>query len=186
MPLAAAIAVTPLVARRSVAKRAPTAVVAARVLLVLYVGWIVGETLFPLPLDGDALRDTGGSRRSGVTLMPLTSIRDSLSLGWGWAAVRLLAGNVLVFVPFGVLLPAVGSRCASLPRVALAGLGFSLSIEFGQFAVSQALGHPYRIAETDDVILNVAGVLAGFAIWRAAHGWPRKPGGKAARCRRGG
>jgi len=147
--------------------------VAARIALVLYVAWMVGETLFPLPLGGhltaaelDPVQRLF-DRLNAPNLVPLRAIRETAALGWGWPAIRLLAGNVLVFVPFGLLLPAIWPRLARLARVALAGLAFSLAVELSQLAVSLAVGYWYRMTDVDDVLLNVAGVLLGYGVFVA-------------------
>jgi glycopeptide antibiotics resistance protein len=71
-----------------------------------------------------------------------------------------------VFVPFGLLMPLIFPRLASLRRMALAGLLFSLAIELSQLAVSLAVGSWYRMTDVDDVMLNVVGVLLGYALFR--------------------
>jgi hypothetical protein len=101
------------------------AIALARALLCLYLGWLVGATLFPLPLH--AL--TGGPGLAGhgdhPNVVPLASIRATLAMPGVWPRVRLLAGNVLVFTPVGVLAPGIWRRLDSLARVALAGLVLS-------------------------------------------------------------
>ena len=83
---------------------------------------------------------------------------------------RLLAGNVLVFIPFGLLLPAIWPRLARLWRIALAGLLFSAAIELSQLGISLLLGYWYRMADIDDVLLNVGGVLLGYGACRSGGG----------------
>ncbi len=95
--------------------------------------------------------------------MPLRAIRGTAALGWGWPAVRLLAGNVLVFVPFGFLLPAIWPRLRRAWIMLLAGVAFSSAIELAQLGVSLYLGYWYRMSDVDDVLLNTCGVLLGFA-----------------------
>jgi glycopeptide antibiotics resistance protein len=58
-------------------------------------------------------------------------------------------------------------RRRSLLLVVLAGLALSVAIEAGQLAVSMALGFAYRTADIDDVIVNVAGAVLGYAIYIA-------------------
>jgi glycopeptide antibiotics resistance protein len=149
--------------------------VAVRVVLVLYLGWLAGATFFPLPLGGHLSPVELGpaerllDRYNAPNLVPLRAIRETAALGWGWPAVRLLAGNVLVFVPFGVLLPAIVPGVRRWWRMALAGLALSASIELGQFAVSLLLGYWYRMSDVDDLLLNVAGVLLGYGLFAAVH-----------------
>ena len=156
--------------RRGVAAATPRRTLAAQIALALYLGWLAGETFFPLPITPAALRagviaHPGGGWHADLT--PFRSIGHLVGLGWQWPAIRLLAGNVCVFVPLGVLLPTVWAGLATWRRVALAALALSVSIELGQLAGSLLVGYSYRLTEIDDVILNVTGVLPGFALWSA-------------------
>lgn len=148
------------------ARRLPFGLIAARVLLVLYFGWLAGAVLFPIPLSAPV---TGLSRDPTVlnhpNLVPLATLRETLALQ-GWPRLRLFVGNILVFVPFGVLAPIVWPRLNGLGRMALAGLLLSLTIELGQLAVSLTLRSWVRMSDVDDVLLNVPGVLLGFALYR--------------------
>jgi len=156
--------------------------VAASVVLVLYLGWLVSATLFPLPLGGHLTPAELGpaerrlDRYNAPNLVPLRAIRETAELGWGWPAVRLLAGNVLVFAPFGVLLPAIFPGARRWWRTALAGLALSASVELSQLAVSLLLGYWYRMSDVDDVLLNVAGVLLGYGLFAAARRVRAAPG----------
>ncbi|MFA4966508.1 MAG: VanZ family protein [Thermoleophilia bacterium] len=149
---------------RGVARRLPAGQIAARVLLAVYLGWLIGATLFPLPLQGIA----GGEGLAGVlnhpNFVPFATIGETLALPGLWPRVRLLGGNVLVFAPVGLLLPTIWPRLARLRRIALAGLLVSLSLELGQLAVSLLLGTWYRMSDIDDVLLNVGGVLLGYEL----------------------
>jgi glycopeptide antibiotics resistance protein len=80
--------------------------------------------------------------------------------------VRQLGGNVLVFAPLGVLLPLAAPRAARFGVVVAAGLLFSVGVELAQFAVSSMLGYAYRVADVDDVMLNVLGVALGYGLYR--------------------
>ena len=148
----------------------PRRTLAARVVLTLYVGWLAGETFFPLPttvaaLHAGAVAHPGGGLHAN--LVPFSSIGQLLALGWHWPTIRLLAGNVLVFVPFGLLAPTACAGLGTWRRALLAALALSVSIELGQLVVSVLVGYSYRVTEIDDVILNVSGVLLGFGIRRA-------------------
>ena len=126
-PLAAAIAA--VVAWRAVRGGLPAFVVAMRVLFVLYLGWVAGATLFPLPVRPGVAELEAAGRGVTVGLAPLASIRDVLLHGSRFAQAWILGGNVLTLAPFGFLLPFSAPRLGTLTRMALAGLLFSLSIE---------------------------------------------------------
>ena len=72
--------------------------------------------------------------------------------------------------PFGFLLP---FACAAARDVAAHGAGrraLPAAIESSQLAVSLALGYSYRVTEVDDVLLNFAGVLLGYALFALVRG----------------
>ena len=154
-----------LVAWRAARSGQPAFVVAVRALFVLYLGWVVGATLFPLPVRPGVAELEAAGRSVTVDLVPLASIRDVLLRGTLFAQVWILGGNVLTLAPFGFLLPFTAPRLASWRRMALAGVLVPLAIELSQLAVSLALGYSYRATEVDDVLLNFAGVLLGYSLF---------------------
>jgi len=127
----------------------------AFVLLLLYLLLLLLLTFLP------GTEDT--SRNVRVNLNPLGSIRPALRLGPGSFSYGQLVGNVVAFIPLGILLPLARPRIAWL-TVLLVGVGISAAIELGQFAVSTYVGYGYRAADVDDVILNALGTLVGLLI----------------------
>ncbi len=67
--------------------------------------------------------------------------------------------NVVMLMPFGFLVPLIWKSCASLGRVSLAGLSFSLLIE-----LSQTLS--FRGTDVDDLIMNTLGAAVGFGFYK--------------------
>jgi len=166
----AAVLPAALVAWRAARSGQPAFVVAMRALFVLYLGWVVGATLFPLPVRPGVAELEAAGRGVTVDLVPLASIRDVLLHGTLFAQAWILGGNVLTPAPFGFLLPYAAPRLATWRRMALAGVLFPLAIELSQFAISLALGYSYRVTEVDDVLLNFAGVLLGYAVFVVVRG----------------
>jgi glycopeptide antibiotics resistance protein len=81
-----------------------------------------------------------------------------------------VAGNVALFVPLGMLLPLL-SRRWSLPRVLLLALVLSTLLEVCQYVLNRG-----RLADIDDVMLNVSGALLGWLAWRLVIGGvPQQP-----------
>lgn len=71
-------------------------------------------------------------------------------------------GNILLGVPFGLLVPFVWRW--PLPKVLLAGLCFSLLIEAIQWLSTKLMvAFPSRAVDINDVVLNTLGVLVGVA-----------------------
>ncbi|MBQ1343456.1 MAG: VanZ family protein, partial [Firmicutes bacterium] len=68
-------------------------------------------------------------------------------------------GNLLLFIPFGWLVPLIWKKWDRLPRVAGAALALSFLIE-----ASQLLNN--RFSDVDDLIINTAGALLGYLLFR--------------------
>jgi glycopeptide antibiotics resistance protein len=140
--------------------------VAVRALFVLFLGWMASAALFPIPIDATVRALEGPARPIDVQLVPLRGVEAVLASGMLGPIVWLVGGNVLVFVPFGFMVPIVTSRADGWRRAALAGLALSLTIEATQLAGSLLVGYAYRVTEVDDVLLNVLGALGGFSLYR--------------------
>jgi glycopeptide antibiotics resistance protein len=106
-------------------------------------------------------------------LRPGDSLRAYLDQPALRDAVKQIGGNLLLGVPFGVLVPVVAPRARGLLRVLLLTAAVMLLVEFAQGALVTG-----RAFDIDDVILNTAGALIGYLILgrrvgRAVHA--RKP-----------
>jgi glycopeptide antibiotics resistance protein len=130
-------------------------------IFVVYLSGVAAATLEP----------NRGSRAhvaatDGLELQPnLTSLTcSSASLSRGSTArsfcVRNARGNFILFVPLGILLPLVWRRLRFWNGL-LAALAISVGIELAQY-----LTRPWsnRLADVNDVILNVAGACLGLAL----------------------
>jgi glycopeptide antibiotics resistance protein len=93
--------------------------------------------------------------------VPFRLIVHSWNKG-GAALLVNLVGNVVAFVPLGVLLPLVRRAPTSVLGVVVAGAALSAAIETLQYASGR------RVADVDDVLLNASGALAGYALYLAA------------------
>lgn len=67
--------------------------------------------------------------------------------------------NIVLFFPFGFLLPLLWERYRPLWKTALCGFSFSLLIE-----ISQLFNH--RVTDVDDLLMNTLGACAGWLVWR--------------------
>jgi glycopeptide antibiotics resistance protein len=99
-----------------------------------------------------------------VNLVPLRTIGEVAEPDLAAAAVRQAVGNVLLFVPFGLLLPLTVARFRKFRSALVAGFLLSLTIEVLQLGL--LLGRLMdRSADVDDVVLNTIGAVLGYAIW---------------------
>lgn len=95
----------------------------------------------------DIMRNMPDIIMGGVNLVPF----DSLGIG--------MVLNVVMFMPFGFLLPLIFKESRSLRKTVWEGAAFSLMIE-----LSQLLN--YRATDIDDLMANTCGACAGYLIWR--------------------
>ncbi len=68
--------------------------------------------------------------------------------------------NILLFVPFGFLLPFLFSKFRVFWKTYLAGLGLTVLIEVGQLVLKRG------IFETDDIFNNFLGAMIGYGLYR--------------------
>ncbi|MGA4798533.1 VanZ family protein [Streptomyces lavendulocolor] len=92
-------------------------------------------------------------------LRPGDSIRDYLGQPAFRDTVKQLGGNILLGVPFGVLLPVLVPRARGLLRVAVVTALVMLLVELVQGALITG-----RAFDIDDVLLNTTGALLGYLL----------------------
>ena len=121
----------------------------------LLIGWIIGLSLI-------TLGDWFGEGRQ-LDLVPMRSIWSYLSQ-WDETTVPAtqILGNVLLFFPFGLLAPARWPRFRRPLAMLATGAIIGFIIEALQFITAQG-----RVASTDDLILAIVGIAAGWLVFHA-------------------
>ena len=74
--------------------------------------------------------------------------------------IRQAIGNVLFLLPIGLLGPIVFPALDGWWRVVIAAFVFSVAVELAQLLI------PDRSTDIDDVMVNVAGAVLGFVLYR--------------------
>ncbi|MFF7162226.1 VanZ family protein [Streptomyces sp. NPDC008086] len=126
------------------------AMVCAFAFMVAFAVVLAKLTLQPSPAS-EALTHTN--------LRPGRSLRAYLDQPELRDAVRQIGGNLLLGVPFGVLVPVVAPRTRGVLRVLLLTATVMLLVEFAQGALVTG-----RAFDIDDVILNTTGALIGYLL----------------------
>lgn len=110
-----------------------------------------------------------------LNLKPFVWVTHTYEMGYKRMIGQLVL-NVLMFVPLSVLLMMVFKSLRSLWRAALCLLSLTLLIECIQYFTG-------RSADVDDVIMNWAGGMIGYALFaglnylfRSSSGWKRMTG----------
>lgn len=131
-------------------------------LLLMYVNLAVllRITFFPMEtVNGRVIPlelDTSNVFPPRINLIPFVNILDYTD---STDILLNIAGNVMIFIPSGIILPILYKRLNSFWKVTAACALMSLGIEVLQlpFAV--------RASDVDDLILNTAGAMAGYGIY---------------------
>jgi glycopeptide antibiotics resistance protein len=129
---------------------------------IVYLDILLSLTLLPLPLPP---YDLQAGDCALLLLVPFGTIWPAIQTSLNSPEWHFLAGNVLAFVPVGILVPLWRPADRRLRlTVLVVGFSLSLAIELGQLIGSLIVGFNYRQADVDDLIVNTVGAVAGYAL----------------------
>ncbi|MGY1582177.1 VanZ family protein [Streptomyces sp. MN13] len=126
------------------------AMVCAFVMMVAFAVVLARLTLEPSPASETLTHSNLRPGRSLRAYLDQPALRD---------AVKQVGGNLLLGVPFGVLVPVLAPRARGIVRVLLLTAFVMLLVELAQGSVVTG-----RAFDIDDVILNTTGALAGYLL----------------------
>ncbi len=78
---------------------------------------------------------------------------------WIAEGVRTYLENILLFIPFGFMLPCIWKKYEGLRQTVFSGFTFSLIIELSQL-------FNIRITDIDDLLMNTLGAFIGWIIFK--------------------
>lgn len=110
-------------------------------------------------LLGGTILNRNVKKNFRLEIMPFWSYYDVI-VKKNTALVSQMIGNVLVFIPFGILLPEVWKRTRNIRCLILIVASVSLCLELGQLIFKLGL------FEFDDVFHNTLGAVLGYGLWR--------------------
>lgn len=134
-------------------------------LMSCYVASVAAFTIVPLPYS-----ELHHDLRESINFEPIVnSVRTLLDTSRGknrllaMDALQNITGNILLFVPLGILLPIANHKFASYKRIFAIAACCSISIELTQ--LFSRLIHNYRQVDIDDVIFNTIGAILGYFLY---------------------
>lgn len=89
-----------------------------------------------------------------------------------WAVAANLAGNIIGFIPFGLILPIICKNARGFFFITFSGFAMSLCVETVQLLTK--LG----CFDVDDLFMNTLGAAAGFVVFAVSHFIYRKKKGE--------
>lgn len=145
-----------------------------RALFLVYLLVVIKVIIFKYPME--QLRAIAATWRKDVILegldtanfTPFKTIRMYIDYAYKLNSFENLVGNILVFVPFGFLLPYVWKRAGSFFIMLLNAFLFVLGIEV--FQLFSAFG----AFDVDDIILNCLGAVWGYLFYLIVEAIRRK------------
>lgn len=132
-------------------------------MLVVYVPFLLGVVLFKYPSELLLARMREVSLLESLQQGNYILFKNILYYASGqptWrVAIYNLAGNIIIFIPLGVLLPVVWSCTRRFWRVVGVGAAVSVVLELSQLV--------FRIGDfdVDDILLNTFGVALGVGVY---------------------
>jgi glycopeptide antibiotics resistance protein len=129
----------------------------------LYLLLVASITIFPMPLpEPVAPRDPIQYILSHVNLIPFNF--GNLFDNNPNVIYQEILGNILLTAPFGFGMPFLARfKPKSLPWLVI---GPGLAIETAQLGINLLAGGIYRNVDINDVLLNAAGALLGYTLFR--------------------
>lgn len=135
-------------------------------IFVCYAGLLVRVVLLKhhfFVLRGTTYAERLAENMARANVIPLHTIAIYANGLPNWSvALPNLLGNVLIFMPLGILLPLLKQSTASFWRIAFIGFSLSLALECVQMAFMMGT------FDVDDLILNTLGTALGYVCLKIA------------------
>lgn len=134
-------------------------------IFVAYISAVFSVTIAPASLSG--ISEQVASSINFIPVMHtykfyISTLADPSGVNTAKALENII-GNLLLFIPFGMMLPCISPKFKKLQNIVAATFCCSLLIEFCQVI----LGYfdTYRTADIDDIILNTVSGVIGWLIF---------------------
>lgn len=137
-----------------------------KLFFAVYILFVIKVIIFKYPME--QLRAIAAAWQRDVILeglgtanfMPFRTIKMYIDYAYKLNSVENLAGNLLVFMPLGFLLPLVSDEFCRFSEVFINVFTFVLGIEV--FQLFSAFG----AFDVDDILLNCLGATIGYGCYR--------------------
>lgn len=127
---------------------------------------VIKLTIFPIFIfDQETLaeiRQGAGKYFIFYQIIPFSSIKNYFHAG----TIIQMIGNIILLSPLVLFIEIFLNQRPKAWKVALAASTVSFTIEIAQLFINLSTGHPSRVADVDDIILNTAGVILTIILTR--------------------
>lgn len=137
-----------------------------KLFFAIYILFVIKVIIFKYPME--QLRAIADTWQKDVILeglgtanfMPFRTIKMYIDYAYKLNSVENLAGNVVVFIPLGFLLPLMSDELQKFSDMFLNVFTFVLGIEV--FQLFSAFG----AFDVDDILLNCVGAVIGYGCYK--------------------
>ena len=129
----------------------------------IYCVCIFSQTIIPkFTLSNGIIAVSKGSNLVHQNFVPFKTIQNYIEMLDGANALIAfynLAGNIILFIPFGLLIPLLWHKIRSFKGIGIVVVAIPVFIEGTQYFIG-------RSVDIDDVILNCFAIAVGYSIWK--------------------
>ncbi|MEG0383526.1 VanZ family protein [Solibacillus cecembensis] len=140
-------------------------------LFFLYCVSIFSQTIIPdfTIVNGHLVFDTASPyMRSNFTLLQTIHLYyDQLNGPIAMIAFYNLAGNIILFIPFGFFIPLLFKKLRGWIKMHIVALSIPLFIECTQYFIGRSI-------DIDDVLLNAIAIVIGFILYKGLNRYLKK------------
>lgn len=137
------------------------------IIFMIYIGMVVTITLFPLPIQKEEIESLRETNFVKNVYIPFSDITFMIKYSGLTSIMRNIGGNIVLLMPFGVILPFVIRKHIQSSKMFFIGAITSLGIETTQAIISLMIGARYKTTSVDDIILNTIGTMIGYLFYYA-------------------
>ena len=134
-------------------------------IFIVYLGFVIALTIVPVQISAFQ-----NPKEPGLNFIPFINTYQHLLYTISSPdntmtnfALENIFGNILLFIPAGILLPCIFPAYRNAWKTAANCFYFSLTIELIQLLLRQF--GTYRTVDIDDIILNTLGGIIGFLLF---------------------
>lgn len=135
-------------------------------IFICYVLMLIKLTMFPIFIFDketlDEIREGAGKYFVFYQMIPFASIKNYFRAG----AMIQLIGNIVLLSPLVLFIEIFLCQRLKAWKVVLAVSSVSFLIEMAQLTIDLITGYPSRVADVDDLFLNVTGIVFTIILTR--------------------
>lgn len=136
-----------------------------RICFIFYVLLIIKFAILPVWIffNADILKSLHIPLSNFIQHIPFNTISSTIESGT-WT-IQIL-GNIILFAPVPIFIELTKDYTFNLKELLILGFKLTICLEFAQGLIILLTRYPSKVVDIDDIILNVAGIVAAYSVLR--------------------